>query len=440
MKINRMPILTCAILLLLCCGMLSAQNSVEDVKTFTLKNGMKFIVLEDFSIPNANMYTFFDVGSRNERTGLTGVSHFIEHMMFNGGKKYGYKEFDKVLDPAGGDSNALTTEDYTVYQNYFPTHSLEVIFDLEADRIGYLAWDPKVVENERKVVHSERITLMENQPLQVLEEQVRGIGFLGHPYHWSAIGYESDILGWKLDDIKDYFNTYYAPNNAIVVISGAVKFEEVKRLAEKYFAPLPAQTPPPKVAIRNPPQKGEKRMIYNKDFGAPYVMVGYHIPSAKHKDWYALDMLNTFLTTGFSARLNKVMVDQKQAALQVTSYLYSSIDPAMFHIYGPCMDDAAFEKALYEELDKIGKDGITAKELEKIKNNKLTEFYRNIATIDGKSDKLGIYELLFGSYKKMFTYPEDIKTVTAEDIKRVVATYFKKSNRCVCVVKKIEEK
>ena len=191
-----------------------SQLKPEDVKTFTLPNQMKFLVVEDFSIPNANMYLFWKVGSRNEYPGITGLSHFFEHMMFNGSKKYGPKQFDRVMEFNGGANNAYTTENVTVYTNWFPSSATEVIFDLEGDRISSLSIDPKMVESERGVVLSERSTGLENSPWRVLFEATQGVAFLEHPYHWPVIGYEDDMKNWKPADLERYFKTYYAPNNS----------------------------------------------------------------------------------------------------------------------------------------------------------------------------------------------------------------------------------
>ena len=205
-----------------------SQSNVEDIKEFRLDNGMKILVLEDFSIPNANMYLFWKVGSRNEYPGITGLSHFFEHMMFNGSEKYGPKMFDKTMESVGGSNNAYTTENLTVYTNWFPVNSIETIFDLESDRIGRLKIDPKMVESERGVVLSERSTGLENSNFRNLSEQVKSVAFMAHPYRWSVIGYESDIKNWSIDDLQMYFDTYYSPNNATVVISGAVDTQQVQ--------------------------------------------------------------------------------------------------------------------------------------------------------------------------------------------------------------------
>ena len=192
------------LLLLLLTVTLKAQMKADDVKTFTLKNGMKFLVVEDFSIPNANMYLFYKVGSRNEYQGITGLSHFFEHMMFNGAAKYGPKLFDQTMEFNGGANNAYTTKDVTVYTNWFPATAMEVIFDLEGDRISSLSIDPKIVESERGVVLSERSTGLENSPWRQLSEAVEASAFIEHPYHWSVIGYEDDMKNWKQQELERY--------------------------------------------------------------------------------------------------------------------------------------------------------------------------------------------------------------------------------------------
>ncbi len=192
-------------LMLLCAVTVFGQVKSEDVNSFTLKNGMKFLVLEDHSIPNANMYFFYKVGSRNEHPGITGLSHFFEHMMFNGAKKYGPKMFDRTMEFNGGSNNAYTTSDVTVYTDWFPSSALEVMFDLEADRIENLSIDSAMVQSERGVVLSERSTGLENSPYRLLSENVRATAFQEGPYHWPVIGYEADIKNWTKEDLEYYF-------------------------------------------------------------------------------------------------------------------------------------------------------------------------------------------------------------------------------------------
>lgn len=409
-----------------------AQLKAEDVKSFTLKNGMKFLVLEDYSIPNANMYVFYRVGSRNEHPGVTGLSHFFEHMMFNGAKKYGPKLFDQTMEFNGGANNAYTTPDVTVYTNWFPASATEVIFELEADRISSLNIDEKMVESERGVVISERSTGLENSPWRLLSENVQATAFQESAYHWPVIGYEPDIKNWTKEDLENYFRTYYAPNNAVVVMSGAVKYDQIKALAEKYLEPIPAQPVPKKIHLTEPVQKGERRIVVQKDVANPYLSVAYHVPESNHPDYYALDLLRSVLTAGKSSRLYSSIVDKQQLATNIFVNFGLAFDPTLFRINavtnkGKSVED--LEKAIYEEIEKVKKDGILPNELQKVKNQKLIEFYNQIEDINGKSNDIGTYEVYFGNYKKLFDAPKEYEKVTADDIKRVANQYFKKSNR-----------
>ncbi|WP_367754158.1 M16 family metallopeptidase [Flavobacterium sp. WC2430] len=415
-----------------------AQMKADDVKTFTLKNGMKFLVVEDFSIPNANMYLFYKVGSRNEHQGITGLSHFFEHMMFNGAKKYGPKQFDRTMEFNGGANNAYTTENVTVYTDWFPASATETIFDLEGDRIASLSIDPKMVESERGVVLSERSTGLENSPWRLLSQSMQATAFQEHPYHWPVIGYEDDMKNWTQADLEHYFKTYYAPNNCVVVVSGAIKFDQVKQFAEKYLEPIPAQPAPPVVHIVEPAQKGERRITVQKEVANPYLMIGYHTPESKSDDYYALNILSSILSSGESSRLYTSLVDQQQIANQIFTDYGDSFDPGLFNIYAVAntnVSEVDLENAIYTEIEKIKKDGISERELQKIKNQKLMEFYGQVETINGKSNNIGTYEVFFGDYKKMFDAPKNYNKVTVADVQHVAKKYFTKSNRTVGVLK-----
>jgi zinc protease len=417
---------------------LFAQIKADDVKTFTLKNGMKFLVMEDSSIPNANMYLFYKVGSRNEHPGITGLSHFFEHMMFNGSKKFGPKMFDRTMEFHGGANNAYTTQNVTVYTDWFPVSAMETMFDLESDRIANLSIDTGMIESERGVVLSERSTALENSPWNVLNDAVNAAAFVEHPYHWTVIGYESDIKNWTKEDLEEYFRTYYAPNNAVVVISGNVKLDEVKRLAVKYMEPIPAHAAAKPVHLVEPPQNGERRVLIQKEVATPYMMIGYHTPETKDKDYYALDILSSVLSSGNTSRLYSALVDKKQLATSIGTGYDETFDPNLFQIYAVAAKDVKesnLENAIYEEIEKVRKEGITAQELQKIKNQKLMQFYSQIETINGKSNNIGTYELFFGDYKKMFNAPAEYEKVSVDDVKRVANEYFKKSNRTVGILK-----
>lgn len=415
-----------------------AVTKAEDIKQFTLDNGMKIIVLEDDSIPNANMYLFWKVGSRNEYPGITGLSHFFEHMMFNGSKKYGPKMFDRTMEAAGGSNNAYTTENSTVYTDWFPADALELMFDLEADRIQNLDIDPEVVESERGVVISERSTGLENSNYRMLSEQVKAVAFRAHPYSWSVIGHESDIANWKLQDLKDYHKTYYAPNNAIVVVAGAVKFDDVKRLAKQYFEPIPAQAAPREVHTVEPTQLGERRVYVQKaSVTSPNIMLAYHVPETKHEDYYALQVLAGILSDGDTSRLTKALVYEQELAAQVFAFNSESIDPNLFYFYAvaaPNVDASALENGLIAEINKVIKNGVTDTELQKVKNRQLVNFYREMSTINGKANTLGTYEFYFGDYNALFSLPESLNDVSKEDVRRVANQYLRKANRTVGVL------
>ena len=415
-----------------------AITTTDDVNTFTLNNGMKIIVLEDKSIPNANMYLFWKVGSRNEVPGITGLSHFFEHMMFNGAKKYGPKMFDRTMEAAGGSNNAYTSENLTVYTNWFPTEAMETIFDLEADRIANLAIEEKSVESERGVVTSERTTGLENSNFRSIWQEVKGAAFRAHPYSWSVIGHASDIKNWTLEDLKKYHATYYAPNNAVVVIAGDVTTAQVKKLAKQYFEPIPSQPAPQEVRTVEPEQKGERTVYVHKaSVTTPNIMFAYHVPNTQHQDYYALDILNDILATGQSSRLYKSLIDGQQIASDLFTYLPESIDPNLFYIYAVAAKDVSakeLKKSVIKEVNNIIKNGVTAQELEKVKNTKLVNFYRTMATINGKANTIGSYEMYFGDYHKLFSAPEEYNKVTIADIQRVAKQYLIKSNRTVGIL------
>ena len=430
------------VVLLLCSSAALGQTEVEDVQSFTLDNGMKILVLEDHSIPNANMYLFWKVGSRNEYPGITGLSHFFEHMMFNGSEKYGPKMFDRTMEAAGGSNNAYTTENVTVYTDWFPSSSLEVIYDLESDRIANLALDDEMVESERGVVLSERSTGLENSNFRLLNEQVKASAFMAHPYRWSVIGYESDIKNWTKEDLQTYFETYYAPNNAVVVIAGDVNYANVKKLAEQYFGPIPAQKPPRPVHTVEPEQMGEKRVRVHKKVSTPNLMMAYHVPATSSEDFYALELMNAILSSGNSSRLYKSLVDEQQLATSVFSYMPESFDPNLLYFYavaGGEVEESQLEASLLSELERLKAEGVSERELQKVKNQKLMELYRTLETINGKANTLGTYELYFGDYKKMFSAPQAYEKVTAADIRRVAKKYLTQNNRTVGVLKDLSE-
>jgi len=429
---------TLTLFLALCfAAALGAETLNFPVQTHTLKNGMKVLVHEDHSIPNVALYIFYKVGSRNERPGITGLSHFFEHMMFNGAKKYGPHMFDRTMEDNGGSNNAYTSNDLTVYQDWFPSSALELIFDLEADRIRDLSFDPKMVASERGVVASERRTSVDNNNFGVLFEQFNAAAFIAHPYHWPVVGWMSDIEAWTMDDLKAHFAMGYAPNNAVMVVAGNVKTADFIALAEKYIGTIPPRNPPPGVRTKEPEQNGEHRVRVEKFAQLPIVMMGWHVPETANPDYYPLSILQSVLLQGQSSRLYRRLVDKDQLAISVGGGSQNSFDPTLFRITAQPragVAPEAVEKALYEELERVQKDGIEGKELQKAKNAQLAQFYRGMKTISGQANILGNYEIFFGDYKKLLEAPDLFDKVTREDVQRVARKYFTEKNRTVATL------
>jgi zinc protease len=408
-----------------------------EVRTLDLANGMKVLVQEDHSIPNAALYFFYRIGARNERPGLTGISHFFEHMMFNGAKKYGPKRFDQEMDNAGGNNNAYTSQDVTVYTDWFPSSALELMMDMESDRIRDLAFDPKIVESERGVVYSERRMSVDNSNRGLLHEQLDAAAFTAHPYHWPVIGWASDIESWTMDDLKAHFRMGYAPNNCTVVLVGDVSFERAAALAKKYLEPIERREPPPPVRTTEPPQLGERRVVVKKPAQLPMQLIGYHVPGARHKDQAAIDLTVTLLTHGQSSRLYRRMVSVDQTALSVTAFARDTLDPGLmvFSIQPRSgVDPARTEKALFEEIEKLQTVEVSAPELQKARNQVLVGHYQQMKTIAGRANLIGSYEVFRGDYSKLFAVEKEIDAVSAADIQRIAKTYLGEKNRTVATL------
>jgi zinc protease len=426
----------CVAVLFLFATIAPAYAQSFEVKTATLKNGLKILVQEDPTIPNVAFYTFYRIGSRNERTGATGLAHFFEHMMFNGAKKYGPGEFDRTMEAAGGSNNAYTTNDVTVYQDWFPNTALEKIFDLEADRIQYLAFDPKIVDSERGVVFSERRFRVDNNNDGLLNEQLYAAAFTAHPYHWPVVGWASDIEHWTMDDLKKYHEMGYSPSNATMVIVGAVKADEIFALAHRYLEPIPAHEPPPPVTTTEPPQIGERRVYVRKFAQTAQIQVAYHVGSAKDADYYARQLLVNILSTGQSSRMYRAFVEPG-LAIEATAGQSFNFDPGLFEFevkpkQGVTTDK--LEQVLYAELDKLANTPVTADELQKAKNQAIAAIYRSLESINGRANQIGTYEVFFGDYNKLFNAEKEFDRVTAADIQKLVKDKFAATNRTVAVL------
>lgn len=434
-------LLAAALLLAIAAGAAQAAPAqvagAERIATRTLPNGLKIVVWPDHDIPNVAMYTWYRAGSRNERPGITGLSHFFEHMMFNGTKTRAQGEFDRVMEASGGANNAYTTSDVTVYQDWFPVSALQQVFELEADRMRNLDFDPQAVESERGVVLSERRMRVDDDNFGTLAEQVQATAYLAHPYQIPTIGWPSDIEGWKVADLQAYYRQYYAPNNAVLFLVGAVEPEEVFALADRYLAPLEAQPAPPPVTTREPPQLGERRLEVIRDGQTPLVAMAWHAAAAPGRESRVMEVLLAILGGGDSSRLHQRLVEREQAAVQVGTQLIAGIDPGLawvFAIAPPGGDVAKVERLIDEEIKRLAGDGPTPAELDKARNQALAGFWRALETINGKADALGTYEVFHGDYRKLFEAPDVYAGITADDVRKAAATVLRADNRTVGVL------
>lgn len=421
--------------LLLALGELSAAGEFDlPVQETTLENGLKVLVLEDHAIPNAVTYTTWRVGSRNENVGATGLAHFFEHMMFQGGARYGAK-FDTVMEARGGSNNAYTTRDVTVYQNWFPSSALELILDMEADRMGAMVFRPQTVETERGVVASERRSNME-VPASVMAEQLWAAAYTAHPYHWDVLGWMVDIQNWKQADLEQFFRANYAPNNATLAVVGAVDAGEVFRLVRAKMGPLQRQPERRPIHTKEPEQLGERRVVVeNPRASLPQVMIAWHICETSHPDFAALDVLENLLFSGDSSRLVHLLVEHEQVCLGVGGgWQGFQFDPSLFTVELAMREgvpSARGEALVYGELARLASEGPGERELRKVKNGIRAEIVRRMATLDGKADLISETETFFGGWRNLPRRLEAIEAVTAEQVRKMLAKYFTVRNRTV---------
>jgi len=415
-----------------------SEKSPSDIRSLTLDNGLKIIVWPDHDIPNIVLYNFVRAGGRNEYPGITGLSHFFEHMMFLGTSSREPGEFDRTMEAAGGANNAYTSEDVTVYQDWFPRSALETIFELEGDRFENLATMPDVVNSEREVVYSERRTSIDNNNFWKLAEQLQATAYIAHPYQFPVIGWPSDIESWTEDDLINYYRTYYAPNNRTVVVTGDVTPKEIFKLAEDYFAPTAAQDPPPAIRTVEPEQQGVRRILVEVAAQTPLLHVAFHAGSASDPETLPLSLLLNILTGGDSSRLHRLLVEDEGLAISVGAYQSEGFDPGLAYFYltlPPGADTDDVEARLLEELLRVADEGVTDAELSKARNIMLAEYWRELATINGKAAALGRFEVFHGDYEKLFDLPGALQAVTSEDLLAVAAKVFHANNMTVGVLR-----
>ncbi len=425
------------LLCLLSAATAGAAPVPDSIRETTLANGMKVIVWTDRDIPNVALYNWVRVGSRNEAPGITGLAHFFEHMMFNGTARRAQGEFDQEMEARGGSNNAFTSDDVTVYQDWFPRSALEQIFELEADRLANLAFKKEVIESERNVVFSERRLRVEDNNQGYLFEQVQSTAFVAHPYQIPTLGWPSDIRSWRSEDLQRFFKTYYAPNNCTLILVGAVEPDEVFALARKYLEPIPRQEAPLPVTTREPEQLGEKRLVVERRAQTPLLQFAYKTPAATDSRGPAINLLLAILTAGDASRLHRLLVEDKKLAIDVGGYWHEGFDPSLLHFFVTLPeggDLAVTEAALTAELARVAAIGVTAAELQRAKNMSTAGFWKGLATINGKANLLGEFEVLQGDWRRLFSAPAEFEKVTTADIQAVAAALLNKRSRTVGVL------
>jgi zinc protease len=409
-------------------------QSLFDVQEATLPNGLKVRLLPNHQTPVVSFYTFFQVGSRNERPGITGISHLFEHMMFNGARKYGPKMFDRVLESNGGRSNAYTSTDMTVYYEDFASDALEKVLDLESDRMRSLRINDAALTAERQVVMEERRVRVDNDIGGMMDEELGTLVWKAHPYRWPVIGWMKDIENISRQDCEQYFRTYYAPNNAVLYIAGDVDPKETLALVRRYYGDIPKGPRPEPVLDAEPEQKGERRAEVRHPAQSPSLMIAWRGPAARHEDTFVLDVIQYALIKGEGSRLVKKLVYDTQLAVSVMIDWSWRLDPGAIVAYlelKPDSEPRRVEEVLFTELERVAREGLTERELQKAKNNLRADHLRELATNSGRAHALGHYESLLGSWREGLALPSVYAATTHERVKQVAAKYFHPARRSV---------
>jgi len=402
-----------------------------------LPNGMKVLLKEDHKSPVVTFQVWYRVGARNERLGKTGMSHLLEHMMFKGTSKYGPKQFSRTVQRNGGNDNAFTSKDYTAYFENFAADRLELAMELESDRMRDLLLDPKEFLSERDVVKEERRMRYEDDPTQTMLEQMMATAFAAHPYQWPVIGWMADLENLTRQDLFDHYKTYYAPNNATVVIVGDFDAKKVLPLVQKHFGGISRGSEVPKVGAVEPKQLGEKRVVVKREAELPAIYAGYKVPTIRHADAHALNVLQGILSSGKSSRLYKSLVYEKQIALYAGGdYDDVSADPHLFYVYagvmpGKSTDDV--EKAIYAEIERFKNEPVSDEELQKAKNQAEASFIMAQDSVFYQAMQLGQFETV-ADWRLLGTYLDGVRAVTKDDVRRVAKQYFTEENRTVGIL------
>ncbi|MBI5641067.1 MAG: insulinase family protein [Nitrospirae bacterium] len=394
---------------------------------YLLDNGLKVLIVEDHKAPTATFQVWYRVGSRNESTGKTGLSHLLEHMMFKGTSRFGPKTFSRTIQRAGGMDNAFTTKEYTGYFEFLASDRISLPIELEADRMQNLALNPEAVLSERNVVMEERRLRYEDDPQNLVHEEVLATAFKNHPYRWPVIGWMSDLRDISPDDLIRHYRTYYAPNNAIILVVGDVKPSEILSKIREAFGSIPRGPAIGMSSDEEDGQSGEKRIYVKKEAELPYILSVYKVPQITHEDGPALEVLGSILSEGKSSRIYNSLVYEKQLAVSAwAGYDGMYRDPFLFYAgataaHGRKIEDV--EAGLLDEVEKIRREPPTGYEVMKAKNQIEASFIMGQDSFYMQARTIGSFEMI-GGWRLIEKYLEGIRKVSPEDVRRVAGKYL----------------
>ena len=415
----------------------------SEIQEVLLENGLKVLLLEDHKSPAVTFQVWYRVGSRNEEDGKSGLSHFLEHMMFKGTTKVGPEEYSRIIARNGGNSNAFTSSDHTVYFATMSRDKIGVEIELEADRMANALLDGAYFEPEKMVVMEERRLRTEDNPATALAEVAGAVAYTVHPYRRPVIGWMADIQALSRDNLRKHYQTYYVPNNAFIVVVGDFATQEILAKIKQEFAKIPRGAEPPKVTVQEPPQRGERRVTLKKEAELPLLALYYHVPNIKGPDSFALDLLAVILAEGRSSRLYQELVYQRRIAHSVDAdYDGLSVDPSIFSITAQVMPEkepAEVERAIENVLARIKEETVSDRELEKAKNQVEAAFVFGQDSIFGQARRVGAYESV-ESWRLLDSYIAGVRKVSAADILKAAKQHLDPDRRTVGTLIPIKEK
>lgn len=411
-----------------------AQNKIE-FEQYKLKNGLNVILHEDHSTPIVAVTVLYHVGSKNENPERTGFAHFFEHLLFEGSENIKRGEYMKIVQSNGGILNANTSFDRTFYFEILPSNQAELGLWLESERMLQSKIDETGVETQREVVKEEYRQRYDNQPYGTFLPEMFKRGFKVHPYNWVPIGSLAHLNEAKIEEFRDFYKTYYVPNNATLSIAGDINKPELKKWIEKYFSEIPVGTKEmnrPKLV--EPVKNAEVRDTIYDNVQLPAVMMGYHTPAQGTPDSYAVSMLAQILSQGKSSRMQKSIVDEQQKAIFVGAFPFPTEDPGMALMFGVTNMGVAIdalEESINKEVEKVQTELISEEEFQKLKNQIESDMISENSKVEGIAENLANYFVYYGDANLINTEISRYMKVTREDIKRVANEYFRKDNRVV---------